>query len=265
MLGAYKDRLPVYASTHHGQDDPGGLDSPEAFGEYAAACADRGFAGFKIHGWHDGNVRREAATLRAVRRAVGDRIHVMYDPGCQIRTHLEALRLGHVCDEIDALWYEDPYRDSGVSMTGSQIIRQKIRTPLMVTEHARGPERKAAYAIAGACDLFHIDLWGPMAHGYFCDLTRSTVIGAEPTDSQRRVLEDSIELVEQVIARIEPGVPLSALRAVGVEMMDRRGGGSSAFSAMIPFVGHSLGLECERFFECRNLLEFDSKYEIMAK
>ncbi len=97
-------------------------------------------------------------------------------------------------------------------------------------------------------DLFHVDLWGPMAHGYFCDLTRSTVIGAEPTDSQRRVLEDSIELVEQVIARIEPGVPLSALRAVGVEVMDRRGGGSSAFSAMIPFVGHSLGLECEAPF-----------------
>jgi L-alanine-DL-glutamate epimerase-like enolase superfamily enzyme len=157
MLGGYRKRLPVYASTHHGQDEPGGLDSPQAFADYARACADRGFAGFKIHGWHDGDVRREAATLRAVRAAVGDRIEVMYDPGCEIRTHLEALKLGHVCDEIGALWYEDPYRDSGVSMTGSQILRQKIRTPLMVTEHARGPERKAAYAIAGACDLFHID------------------------------------------------------------------------------------------------------------
>lgn len=28
MLGAYKTRLPTYASTHHGQDAPGGLDSP---------------------------------------------------------------------------------------------------------------------------------------------------------------------------------------------------------------------------------------------
>jgi L-alanine-DL-glutamate epimerase-like enolase superfamily enzyme len=157
MLGAYKKTLPTYASTHHGQEDPGGLDSPEAFGEYALACAERGFHGFKIHGWHDGNVRREAAALRAVRRAVGDRIEVMYDPGCELRTHLDALRLGHVCDEIDALWYEDPYRDSSVSLVGSRILREKLKTPLMVTEHVRGPEMKAAYAVAGACDLFHID------------------------------------------------------------------------------------------------------------
>jgi C4-dicarboxylate transporter DctM subunit len=37
MLGAYKDRLPTYASTHHGQEEKGGLDSVEAFGEYAIA------------------------------------------------------------------------------------------------------------------------------------------------------------------------------------------------------------------------------------
>jgi L-alanine-DL-glutamate epimerase-like enolase superfamily enzyme len=157
MLGAYKKTLPVYASTHHGQEDPGGLDSPEAFGEYALACAERGFAGFKIHGWHDGDVRRESATLRAVRRSVGDRIDVMYDPGCELRTHLDALKLGHVCDEIGALWYEDPYRDSSKSLTGSKILREKIKTPLMITEHVRGPEMKAAYAVAGACDMYHID------------------------------------------------------------------------------------------------------------
>jgi L-alanine-DL-glutamate epimerase-like enolase superfamily enzyme len=157
MLGGYRKTLRTYASTHHGQEDPGGLDSPEAFGEYARTCADRGFHGFKIHGWHDGDVRREAATLRAVRRAVGDRIDVMYDPGCELRTHLDALKLGHVCDEIGALWYEDPYRDSSKSLTGSKILREKIKTPLMITEHVRGPEMKAAYAIAGACDMYHID------------------------------------------------------------------------------------------------------------
>lgn len=157
MLGAYKRTLPTYASTHHGQDAAGGLDSPEAFGDYAIACVERGFHGFKVHGWHDGDVRREAATLRAVRKAVGDRIEIMYDPGCELRTHLDALKLGHVCDEIQAFWYEDPYRDSARSLTGSKILREKIRTPLMITEHIRGPEMKATYAVAGACDLFHLD------------------------------------------------------------------------------------------------------------
>jgi L-alanine-DL-glutamate epimerase-like enolase superfamily enzyme len=157
MLGGYRTRLPAYASTHHGQDDPGGLDSPQAFAEYALDCARRGFHGFKVHGWHDGDVKREAATLRAVRAAVGDRLDVMYDPGCELRTHLDALQLGRVCDEIGALWYEDPYRDSSRSLIGNRILREKLKTPLMITEHVRGPEQKAAYAIAGACDLFHID------------------------------------------------------------------------------------------------------------
>lgn len=157
MLGGWRERVPTYASTHHGQDEPGGLDSPQAFAEYARACADLGFRGFKIHGWHDGDVRREIDTLRRVRAAVGERIEVMIDPGCELRTHRDALRLGFACDEIDAMWYEDPYRDASVSVHGQKLLREKIRTPLLVTEHVRGPEQKAAFAIAGGCDMFHID------------------------------------------------------------------------------------------------------------
>ena len=60
LLGGFRTRLPTYASTYHAQEEPGGLDSPGAFADYALACKERGFAGFKIHGWHDGNARREA-------------------------------------------------------------------------------------------------------------------------------------------------------------------------------------------------------------
>jgi len=97
-------------------------------------------------------------------------------------------------------------------------------------------------------DMIHFDLWGPVAHGYYCDLTRSTVVGRAPDASQARVLEDSITLVESVIAEIEPGRPLSDLHAAGTRAMARRGGGDSNFSAMIPFFGHSLGLDCEAPF-----------------
>jgi len=55
------------------------------------------------------------------------------------------------------MWYEDPYRDASVSVHGQKLLREKIRTPLLVTEHVRGPEQKAAFAIAGGCDMFHID------------------------------------------------------------------------------------------------------------
>ena len=157
MLGAYKDRLPTYASTHHGQDEPGGLDSVEAFGEYAAACRDQGFPGFKIHGWHDANKRRDAAVVLKVREAVGDTMEIMVDPGCELRTWADALYVGRACDEADCFWYEDPYRDSSVSVQGQQMLREKLKTPLLVSEHIRGPEQKAAFALAGGCDMIHAD------------------------------------------------------------------------------------------------------------
>ncbi len=157
MLGGYRTSLPTYASTHHGQDTPGGLDSIEAFAEYAVECRERGFAGFKIHGWHDGDKRREAAVVLAVRDAVGDAMEVMVDPGCELRTWADALYVGRACDEAECLWYEDPYRDSSVSVEGQKMLRAKLDTPLLVSEHIRGPEQKASFALAGGCDMIHAD------------------------------------------------------------------------------------------------------------
>ncbi len=99
LLGGFRKRLPAYASTYHGQDEPGGLDTPKAFADYAAACKAQGFAGFKIHGWHDGDTKREIATLLAVRAAVGDDYPLMYDPASELRTWSDALRAGRACDE----------------------------------------------------------------------------------------------------------------------------------------------------------------------
>ena len=47
LIGGFRKRLPTYASTYHGQNEPGGLDSPEAFADYALACKEAGFKGFK--------------------------------------------------------------------------------------------------------------------------------------------------------------------------------------------------------------------------
>jgi len=108
LLGAFRTRLPTYASTYHGQIEPGGLSSPEAFADYAIRCREAGFAGFKIHGWHDGNVTREVATIRAVRRAGGELWPLMIDPACELRTWMDALAVGRACDEAGFFWYEDP-------------------------------------------------------------------------------------------------------------------------------------------------------------
>jgi L-alanine-DL-glutamate epimerase-like enolase superfamily enzyme len=175
LLGAFRDRLPTYASTYHGQSEPGGLDTPEAFAEYALQCKESGFHGFKIHGWHDGNPRREANNILGVREAVGPDMRIMVDPACQLRTFLDALYVGKACDEAGCFWYEDPYRDAGTSAFGQKRLREKLQTPILVSEHVRGIEQKANFLLAGGCDMIHADpeydmgITGAMKIAHFCE------------------------------------------------------------------------------------------------
>ena len=60
LLGGWRTSVPAYASTYHG-DDNGGLDSPEAFAEFALQCREMGYPAFKIHGWGNGPIEREVA------------------------------------------------------------------------------------------------------------------------------------------------------------------------------------------------------------
>ena len=157
LLGGFRTRLPTYASTYHGQEGAGGLDSPQAFADFAAQCRAAGFAGFKIHGWNDGDAAREIANLRAVRARVGEDWRIMLDPACQLRTWNDALAVGRACDEIGAFWYEDPYRDAAIALEGHRRLRERLQTPLLITEHVRTLEQKAAFLVGGGCDMIHAD------------------------------------------------------------------------------------------------------------
>ena len=54
LLGGYRTRLKSYASTYHG-DRNGGLDSPQAFADFAERCYELGYRAYKVHGWHEGD------------------------------------------------------------------------------------------------------------------------------------------------------------------------------------------------------------------
>ncbi len=156
LLGGFRKRLATYASTLIG-DRNGGLSRPEDYAAFAEACLDKGFPGFKIHGWGEGDPAEECETVRAVGRAVGGRMALMIDPACELRTFADALAVGRACDEAGFFWYEDPFRDSGVSQHAHRKLRQMLKTPLLITEHVRGIEPKADFIAAEATDFVRVD------------------------------------------------------------------------------------------------------------
>jgi L-alanine-DL-glutamate epimerase-like enolase superfamily enzyme len=156
LLGGFRTKLPAYASTYHG-DENGGLDSPEAFAEFAVRCRDMGYPAFKIHGWGNGPIAREVAAVLATREAVGAGMDLMIDPACEYETFADALKVGRACDEANYFWYEDPYKDGGVSSFAHRKLRQLIRTPLLLGEHVRGLEPHVDQIVADGTDFVRAD------------------------------------------------------------------------------------------------------------
>ncbi len=156
LLGAYKKKLPAYASTYHG-DRNGGLNNKEAFFDFALECNSLGYNAFKVHGWHDGDVKEEAENVLFLAKNLENKMTLMLDPACQLKTFADALYIGKACDEANFFWLEDPYRDSGVSAFGHKKLRHFIKTPILQTEHIRGLEPKADFILNGGTDFLRMD------------------------------------------------------------------------------------------------------------
>ena len=156
LLGGWRKTLPAYASTYHG-DLNGGLDSPEAFADFALQCRDMGYPAFKIHGWGNPDIDREAATVLEVRKRVGPKMDLMIDPACEYNTFADALQVGRACDEANFFWYEDPFKDAGISMFAQRKLRQLIKTPILMGEHVRTLEPHVDMIVADATDFVRAD------------------------------------------------------------------------------------------------------------
>ncbi|WP_197679805.1 enolase C-terminal domain-like protein [Microlunatus soli] len=155
LLGRQRDRLPAYVSTVSGRKGTGALGSAQAYADYAEHCVDHGALAYKFHGFSGASVRDEMEIMRAVGERLAGRADVMTDPGKGLATVADALRLGRVCDEVGAFWWEDPLR--GDAPTAHRLLRERIRTPLLITEFVRPLELRTALAIDGGTDLLRAD------------------------------------------------------------------------------------------------------------
>lgn len=155
--GAHRTDIPTYASTFLADRQPGGLDSPEAFAEFAQQCLELGYHGYKTHPWEGTSIEEWIATNDAIGRKVGGKMDLMVDAHCALKTFGEALKLGWSCDENKFLWWEDPYMHAE-SAYPYRRLRQLVRTPLLQMEHVRGLEAHIDFIVAEGTDFVRGDI-----------------------------------------------------------------------------------------------------------
>ena len=142
---------------------------------------------------------------------------------------------GEIRAELDAAYRE--VMESGWYILGAQVaafeqevVRQGAQTFFTVV--TIGPHRAAladVYASETALrkgDLVRLDL-GCVYQGYRSDISRTAVLGA-PTDKQRRYYDAIRDGEIAAIAAMKPGVPVSQIFEIGMQVTRERG---SAFHA----------------------------------
>lgn len=160
LLGGARERVPAYASTMCGDDIPGGLDTPEAYGEFARACKEQGYPAFKLHTWMSPlgpDLERDIAACRAVREAVGPEMPLMLDPHHDY-SRQEALRLGRALEELDYYWMEEPMNEHS---TSSYVwLTEQLDLAICGPETAEGQFwTRAEWIVRGAADISRVGVF----------------------------------------------------------------------------------------------------------
>jgi mandelate racemase len=126
------------------------LKEPGAVAEEAIELREEGgFTGLKLRLGRD-RVSDDLATLGAVRKAVGDDMHLMIDFN-QGLTMVEALHRCHMLDEAGLAWIEEPIVYD--NLDGCAQLTRELKTPIQIGENFYGPREMHKALQKEACDL----------------------------------------------------------------------------------------------------------------
>lgn len=90
-------------------------------------------------------------------------------------------------------------------------------------------------------DLVRGFVYGPIYGGYWLDPGRTAVCGGKPSPKQRKLVEDSVEMVKAVVAGIRPGVSGRELGLIGDRMIQKLGYADNVQAASTwELYGHSV-------------------------
>jgi mandelate racemase len=126
------------------------LQQPKAVAEEALALRDEGgFTGLKPR-LGRARMADDLATLAAVRKAIGDEIHLMVDFNQGLNL-AEALQRCHAIDDHGLAWIEEPIVYD--NLEGYARLAADLKTPLQIGENFYGPRELYKALQQKACDL----------------------------------------------------------------------------------------------------------------
>jgi len=140
LIGAYREKLPAFASTQSYGDI---MD----YIRIAENCLEEGFKAIKIHPtryW-----KKDIEVCKAVREVVGDEITLMLDP-FHAYTREEALRVGREIEELNFYWYEDPIPTTDIN--GLAALCRALDIPILTGENVHDLYSYAELIQRGAAD-----------------------------------------------------------------------------------------------------------------
>jgi L-alanine-DL-glutamate epimerase-like enolase superfamily enzyme len=147
LLGEYRDRVPVYASSFV-------LQTPQAYAEQALEVKRRGWHAYKLH--PPGDYEFDLKTYRLCREAVGPDFKLMADPVAAYN-HEQALRMGRELERLSYYWFEEPLFD--VDFNGLRKLTSALDIPVIGTEVLSGSHYLTAECIAtGVVDMVRTDV-----------------------------------------------------------------------------------------------------------
>jgi mandelate racemase len=123
LLGGIPRQIPAYGAV--------GYDGAEGSAKSASEWIERGFKGVKAKIGYS-TVREDVEVIRAVRKAVGDRIAIMVDYN-QCLTPVEAVERIRVLDGEGLTWVEEPTLAHDYS--GHATIAREVTTPIQCGEN----------------------------------------------------------------------------------------------------------------------------------
>jgi|SRR5699024_2865642 len=211
MLGGHRSEIPAYASCHNG-DRFDNLPSKEAVSDFFLSLKEKGFRGFKMHSWHEGDKWEESANVEFMRNTLGERTELMLDPACVFNNLSDAIFVGRACEEAGFRWYEDPLRPIGLGIWQHKQLREAINIPVLQTEHVAGPEAKADFLLNGGTDLLRADvhfdmgITGALKTIHFGESLGVTTEMHAPGPVHRHLIASQQQITMYEVANVSPAL-----------------------------------------------------------